>query len=433
MELRELIGVIRRFWPITAIVLALALLFGFVAALVPPKRYQSTATILAIPPKADFLAVSAIQSLLPSYADQVGTGTFANQVKARVQQTDPTLVWENVALSGSAVPGTSLLRAQAESNNPQLSAAAANGAAANLVDTKVSTFVKMKIIDQARPSSVPVSPKRNLILFAATIIGLIGGVLAAIGANVVSPRIRTTKEIWQRFGLEVIAEIPQVRYFPRSPKGLFDPRAGNPKLIEAYRRLYTNFEIVAGERTIVGVVSCTAGEGKSSVTANLAWAAASMGREVVAIDTDLRRPALHKYFGADQEPGIADVPLGANIRGLLRKTDIPTLHMIPAGSAAQHPTPVIYAALPQITGTFTDTLLLVDMPPLLGTAEATLIATAIGAVILVVDAHHGHPNELEQTLHELERANVQVLGVALNRARPIRSKRIDEYYIAAGR
>jgi Mrp family chromosome partitioning ATPase len=70
------------------------------------------------------------------------------------------------------------------------------------------------------------------------------------------------------------------------------------------------------------------------------------------------------------------------------------------------------------------------MPPLLGTAEATLIATAIGSVILVVDAHHGHPNELERTLHELERANVQILGVALNRARPMRSRRADNYYTA---
>ena len=431
MELRELIGAIRRFWPIAAIVLALALAIGFVAAIVPPKRYQSTATILATPPNADYLAVSAIQSLLPSFAAQVGTETFANQVKTRVEGGYPTLIWKNVSLSGSSVAGTNLLRAQAESTNPELAAAAANEAAANLVGKRVSTFLQMKIIDRARPAGVPVSPKRNLILFAATIIGLIGGVLAAVGANAVWPRVRTTKEIWQRFGLEVIAEIPQVHNFPRSPKRLFDPKVGNPKLIEAYRRLYTNFEIVAGNRTMVGVVSCTAGEGKSSVTANLAWAAASMGKQVVAIDTDLRRPALHEYFGADQEPGVADLPLGANMRRLLRKTELPTLHMVPAGNAAQHPTSVIYAALPQITGTFTNTLLLVDMPPLLGTAEATLIATAIGAVILVVDAHHGHPNELEQTLHELERASVQVLGVALNRARPMRSRRADNYYATA--
>lgn len=434
MELRELMGALRRFWLLFTVVLALALAFGLAAALLPVKRYESTATLSVTPPpsQVDWNSVSLIQSFLPSLAYQVGYETFANEVKAQVQRAYPNLTWENVSLSGSAVAGTSLIHTQAVSTDPELAAAAANAAAHNLIRTQDSRIVAMKIIDQARPSSVPVSPKRNLILFAATMIGLIGGVLAAIGANATRPRVRTTAEIWRRFGLEVIAEIPNVRHFPRSPKRLFDPRVGNPKLIEAYRRLYTNVEIVAGDRTIIGVVSCTAGEGKSSVTANLAWVAALMGKEVVAIDTDLRRPALHEYFDTDQEPGIADVPLGANIRRLARTTELPTLHVIPAGNAAQHPTSAIYAALPRITGNFKTALRLVDMPPLLGAAESTLIATAIGAVILVVDAHHGHPNELEQTLHELERANVQVLGVALNRARPIRSRRIDKYYSAAG-
>ena len=434
MELRELIGVFRRFWPIAAIVLALALAIGFVAALLPAKRYQSTATLFVTPAskQIDFwTSIAAVQSLLPSFADQIGTATFANQVRARVEVSDPSLTWKNVSLSGNAVAGTSLLHAQAEASDPALAAAVANGAAENLVNAKISDLVQMKVIDRARPSAVPVSPKRNLILFASTVLGLIFGVLAAIGANAVWPRIRTATEIWQRFGLEVIAEIPSVRYFPRSPKRLFDPKAGNPKLIEAYRRLQTNFEIVAGERTMVGVVSCTAGEGKSSVTANLAWAVASMGKQVVAIDTDLRRPSLHGYFGIELAPGISDVPNGTNIRELVRNTEIPTLHLITAGNALQHPTSIIYAALPQITGTFKNALLLADMPPLLGTAEATLIATAIGAVILVVDAHHGHPSELERTLHELERANVQVLGVALNRARPMRSRRADNYYATA--
>jgi capsular exopolysaccharide synthesis family protein len=434
MELRELIGAVRRFWPVAVIVLALALAFGFAAALLPAKRYQSTATLLATPASknADWSAVSAVQSILPSYAAQVGTTTFANGVRARVASTHPNLPWGDVSLSGSYVAGTSLLHAQAESTDPQLAAAAANGAAVNLVNSRVATFVQMTIIDQARPSAVPVSPKRNLILFAATVIGLICGVLAAIGSNAIWPRVRSATEIWQRFGLEIIAEIPNIRHFPTSPMRLFNPKTGNPKLIEAYRRLYSNFEIVASDRAMVGIVSCTAGEGKSSVAANLAWAAALMGKQVVVIDTDLRRPALHRFFGVDLEPGIADVPVGANIRALVRRTDLPTLHVIPAGNAAQHPTSVVYAALPQIINSFKGALLLVDMPPLLGTAEATLIASAVGAVVLVVDAHHGHPHEIEQALHELERAKVQLLGVVVNRARPMHSRRIDGYYATTG-
>ena len=432
MELRELIGIFRRFWPISAAVLVIALAFGLSAALLPAKQYQSASTLFVAPAskQIDFGAVSAVQSIIPSFADQVGTNTFARQVTARMKISDPTFVW-NASLSGTAVAGTTLLRIQAQATDPAMAAAAANGAADYLAHAKISDLVTMKVIDRARPAAVPVSPKRNLILFAATAIGLIFGALAAVGANTVWPRIRTATEIWQRFGLEVVAEIPQVRHFPRSPKRLFDPKSGDQKLIEAYRRLYTNFEIVAGDRKMVGIVSCVAGEGKSSVAANLAWAAALMGNQVVVVDTDLRRPSLHEYFGIELEPGIADVPHGASMRGLARETDLTTLHVVPAGNALQHPTSIVYAALPQITGTFKDALLLADMPPLLGTAEATLIATAIGAVILVVDAHHGHPSEIERTLHELARANVKVLGVALNRARSVSSRRADNYYGAA--
>jgi capsular exopolysaccharide synthesis family protein len=430
MELRDLIGALRRFWLIAVTVLVLVLAFGFAAAYIPHKRYQSTATLIATPAsrQIDWSSVSAVQSLLPSFAAQVGTETFSNQVRTRVALTYPSLTWKDIALSGSATAGTSLLRVQVTATDPQLAAAAANVAADNLITTQISDLVQMKVIDRARPASIPVSPRRRLILFAATVIGLIGGVLAALGASALWPRVRTASEIRQRFGLEVLAEIPYVRDFPRRSKLLFDPVAGNHKLVEAFRRLHTNFEIVADNRPAVGVVSCTAGEGKSAVTANLAWAIASTNKQVVAIDTDLRRPTLHEYYGIRLEPGIADVPLGADIKGLVRDTELPTLHVIPAGNAVQHPTSIIYTALPPVLALFKNSLLLVDMPPLLGTAEATLVATAIKSVILVVDAHHGNPDELEQVLHELERANVQVLGVALNRARPRRSRRNDNYY-----
>ena len=426
MELRELLRAVRRFWPLVVVIFAGALALGIAGAFLPKERFRSTATVIVAPSakRIDYTTADTIRYLLPSIAAQANSQTFANQVKRRL----PDGTFDGVGLSVSEEPGTSVLKVQAEAFTPLVAALAANAATDNLVERKVSNLVKVDVIDRARPPSAAFSPDKELILFATGAIGVIVAVLAAVAANALRPRVRTANEIRQRFGLEIIGEIPNVRDFPQGASRVFDPRGGNFQLVEAFQRLRANTEVIAGERRVIAITSGSAGEGKSAVSANLAWAMAAMGEEVVVVDTDLRRPTLHEQFHIRPGIGVADIPLGVEVEKLAQPTNLPSLRVIAAGYATQHPTTVLHSAVPKLLDTFDDALLVIDMPPVLATADAVLVATMVKAVVLVVDARHGDPTDLEQVLLELDRARAGVLGIVLNRTSAKRHGRTEAYY-----
>jgi tyrosine-protein kinase len=427
MELKELRRALRRFWPLVALVVLTALALGAVGAFVPKERFRSTATVIITPTSAqiDYATADTIRYLLPSIAAQANSQTFASQVEQRLP---PGTSFDGVSLSVSEEPGTSVLKVRGEAYDPNLAALATNAATDNLVQRKVSDLIKVDVIDRARPPAAAFSPDKPLILFATGALGVILAVLAAVAANALRPRVRTAGEIRQRFGLEIIGEIPNVRDFPQGTSRVFDSRAGHYQLVEAFQRLRANIEVVVGERNIIAITSASAGEGKSAVTANLAWALAGMGREVVAVDTDLRRPTLHEYFHIRPGIGVADIPLGVDVQELAQPTNLPALRVIAAGHATQHPTAILHSAVPKLLESFEDSLLVIDMPPVLATADAVLVATMVKAVVLVADARHGDPAELEQVLLELDRARAGVLGVVLNRTSAKRLGRTEEYY-----
>jgi capsular exopolysaccharide synthesis family protein len=427
MELKELLRALRRFWPLVALVILAALALGAVGAFVPKERFRSTATVIITPSskQIDYATADTIRYLLPSIAAQANSETFARQVEQRLPLGTS---FDGVSLSVSEEPGTSVLKVRAEAYDSNVAALAANAATDNLVQRKVSELINVDVIDSARPPAAAFSPDKPLILFATAAIGVILAVLAAVAAHALRPRVRTAGEIRQRFGLEIIGEIPNVRDFPQGASRVFDSRAGHYQLVEAFQRLRANTEVVAGERNVIAITSSSAGEGKSAVTANLAWAIAAMGREVVVVDTDLRRPTLHEYFHIRPGIGVADIPLGVDVQELAQPTNLPTLRVIAAGYATQHPTSILHSAVPKLLESFEDTLLVIDMPPVLATADAVLVATMVKAVVLVADARHGDPAELEQVLLELDRARAGVLGVVLNRTSTKRLGRTEAYY-----
>jgi capsular exopolysaccharide synthesis family protein len=427
MELKELGRALRRFWPLVLLVVGAALALGAAGAFLPKERFRSTSTVIVTPSSGqiDYATADTIRYLLPSIAAQANSETFASQVEQRLP---PGTSFDGVKLSVSEEPGTSVLKARAEAFSPELAALAANASTSNLVQRKVSNLINIRVIDRARPPAAAFSPDKPLILLATGAIGIIIAVLAAVAANALRPRVRSASEIRQRFGLEIIGEIPNVREFPQGASRIFDPGAGHFQLVEAFQRLRANTEVVAGERRVIAVTSASAGEGKSAVSAGLAWAMAAMGREVVAVDTDLRRPTLHEYFHLRPGIGVADIPLGVSLNELAQPTDLPTLRVIAAGYATQHPTSVLHSAVPKLLEAFDDALLVIDMPPVLATADAVLVASMVKAVVLVTDARHGDPAELEQVLLELDRTRAAVLGVVLNRTATKRLGRTEAYY-----
>jgi capsular exopolysaccharide synthesis family protein len=167
---------------------------------------------------------------------------------------------------------------------------------------------------------------------------------------------------------------------------------------EAYRSIRSSILLCSSQRSGLRrlvFTSAGASEGRTSVVANLGAAFASAQRRVLLVDGDLRNPALHKIFGADNDHGLTDLlsqQIAANpvpFPKVIRETQIPDLYLLSAGEAgARAPEILSSSQLPQLIREFANAfdIVLIDSPPILPYADARSLARAADAVVLIVRA-----------------------------------------------
>jgi capsular exopolysaccharide synthesis family protein len=137
----------------------------------------------------------------------------------------------------------------------------------------------------------------------------------------------------------------------------------------------------------MAVTSANPGEGKTMVAANLAVSMARAGRRVLLIDADLRRPQLHDMFSVARSPGLSDVMTDeVKPSGALRETAIAGLFILSAGTDMASSTDVLDAErLPGLIDGFSRVfdVIVLDCPPVLGVADASIVANAASSVLFV--------------------------------------------------
>jgi capsular exopolysaccharide synthesis family protein len=168
------------------------------------------------------------------------------------------------------------------------------------------------------------------------------------------------------------------------------------------------------------VTSAGPGEGKSTTAANLAVSMAQVGKRVVLVDGDLRRPSLHKLFGLDNTHGLSDLFVSDSVTldQVLQPTSIETLKVITSGTVPPNPAEMLDSRLmTQILASLrqnTDMVIL-DSPPVLPVADASILGSRAAGTVLVVDSGRTRTEIARRALATLERANVKVAGIILNK------------------
>ena len=265
------------------------------------------------------------------------------------------------------------------------------------------------------PSS---GPGRGLMLGA---FGLLLGIGAGFVVDRFDDRIRSKRTAEEALGVPVIGEVPSLR---RSSRDRLLAGAEPSSVIEAYRGLRTFVtawspatEGANGHRVIV-VTSATAGEGKTSAVAQLGLALAEIGRSVLVISADLRRPRLHLYFERSREPGLVDVLRGAPDARKLTQLNLTTavrgVQLLPSGRPVDNPGPF----LEHVGGLLDDArglcdFVLVDSPPLLVANDAAVLARHADCVLLVVRAGRTSIGAAARSAELLQRLDVAIIGAVL--------------------
>ena len=161
------------------------------------------------------------------------------------------------------------------------------------------------------------------------------------------------------------------------------------------------------------------GDGKTTVAANLARAAAHAGQRIVLVDADLRQPALHLQFAQPGEPGLRDVLEGARAADdVIRPTDVHNLFLIPAGAPSDRAGQLLEAGdwagiLKKLRAEFD--AVLVDGPPVLDVSDSMILAAPSDGVLLVLRNSNVPRDVLGQAQDEINAAGGQVLGLVVNR------------------
>ena len=277
-----------------------------------------------------------------------------------------------------------------------------------------------KILDVAEVPRAPVWPRRRLNLIIALLGGGFVAVGLALGLEYLNPRIAKPGDIATALGLPLLGVAPRIRGLKNRPASLFALSAAYEESLRIIRTRIFLSPIAAAARSMA-VTSTNPGEGKTMVASNLAVSMAMAGRRVLLVDADLRRPQLHRIFNVARSPGLSDLMAGgAKPSEALRESPTPGLSILTSGSAVASPIDLLDSErLHRLIQGFSQVfdVIVLDCPPVMAVADASIIANAVSSVLFVVRSGYTTRDAAQAAIDRLISVQAQVIGVVLNNAK----------------
>ena len=309
----------------------------------------------------------------------------------------------------------------------------------------------LDIVQSAQPAIAPVQPRVLLNTALGFGTGLLLGLMLAILFEQLDTRVRTPEEIAQLLDWPVLG----VTWYIDPSKDRQDVLV-NSKIhsinAESYRMLRTNIGFLAAARSVNSLVITSAMpyDGKSTVASNLAIFMAKAGKNTLLVDADLHRPTLHKEFSLPQHAkGLSDAIVACSqpfpdasmpadqpataenfLNTYMHSVNIPNLRVIPAGLLPPNPSELLDSlAVENFLATIRKSgieIAIFDTPPLLGLADASILAAKVDGTVVVADVTRVKRKNLQQVKTQLTQSGTRVLGCVVNKQR--RNRREASYY-----
>ncbi len=235
-------------------------------------------------------------------------------------------------------------------------------------------------------------------------------------------RFKNVSEVEQDLGLPFLGFIPRHTLPKRRPPALITLQKPWSAAAESYHTVRTWIQLAQPPVRSVLVTSACAREGKSTTAANLAVSFAQLGRHVLLVDTDLRRPSLHRIFGDIQGQGLTDVLVrGVEWRSVVHEAPMDNLKILFAGACPLNPTELLnMAQLKQLIEHWKTCfdLVIFDSPVVLSIPDVMILAPMMDSVLLVHAQGRSTRAMAVETKRLLERAGARLLGMIFNSVRP---------------
>ena len=292
------------------------------------------------------------------------------------------------------------------------------------------------IVDTANVPIIPSSPRPLLNLLISILAGLGLGAALALGLEQLDEAIIDPAELQRRLGLPLLGTVPKVREDESPLEALLDRKS---ELVDAYIAIQTNlaFTTEHGIPRSFSVTSTRPAEGKSTTSLSLATMLARAGKKVILIDGDMRSPSVHQLGNVGHEHGVSNFLAGEDNYApwIFQMEDL--------GLAAMSAGPIPPNAAELLTGERMRQLIdrlhvdydhvVVDSPPVMGLADAPLIAGHVEGVVYVVESHGIRSTQVKTALGRLAAAQARVFGGVLTKFQARKSGYGYEYGYDYGR
>lgn len=279
----------------------------------------------------------------------------------------------------------------------------------------------VSVVEEAIAPTNPVRPNTILNTLLAAVIGLLVAIGIAFLVEYLDDSIKTSEQTEQLVGATTLGVISRIKG-NNIPSKLITLTHPNSPISEGYRVLRANIEFSEVDniiRTLL-ITSSSAGEGKSTTAINLVIAFAQMGKRVILVDSDLRRPSLHKYFQKSNASGLTNVLLEqkADLSDYLLDTSVPNLRLLLSGPLPPNPAELLSSnRMQHLIGELKSVsdIVLFDSSPVLPVIDPTLLAKNCDATLVIINSGDTRSGALKKAYVQLQQSGTRMLGVVLNR------------------
>ncbi len=296
------------------------------------------------------------------------------------------------------------------------------------IDSDLPKSAQVIIVEHATPGLKPVRPNKSLNIILGVVIGLVVGVGLAFFIEYLDTSVKTIDDVERSLQSSVLGVIPQ-------NVGLLLEEGAESPHAEAYRVLRTNLIFARKDDKLntAAVVSAGAGEGKSTTVLNLATVFAQSGQRVLIVDSDLRRPTLHKLLSCSNNLGLTNYLLKQNtLEEVVQRTSLPTLDLLASGKLPSSSLGILSSTqmkelIRELKQRYD--FVFFDSPPIMGVSDASILASAVDMTIQVIQ-YRRYPQPMNIRAKQLiEKVGGNLIGIVLNN---INMSQDESYYYYSG-
>jgi len=284
----------------------------------------------------------------------------------------------------------------------------------------------VRFLDRASQPRMPISPILSFNLSVGFLVGLIFGLLLVFAIESMDNTVKSPEAAEELIGAPLLGLIPMLSQSkqhliadaPERDLAVFnDPTS---LAAEACRSIRTNMMFIAAQKefSLFSVTSPGPQDGKTTVAINIAVTMAQAGGRILLIDTDMRKPRIHKSFRLKAEKGISSVMAGdLPLKDAICKSDVPNLDVLPCGPMPPNPAELLHTErfrkiLSECRASYDRVIL--DSPPIGPVTDPAIIGSVTDGVVLVLRAGHTTREAAQYARRQLGDAGARILGLVVN-------------------